>query len=237
MIALRDPRLRILSAIALVACISQLASLPIAATALGLTLLFALHGKGGQMPWRRLLHVEGFLLLILVMLPFTVPGEPVLRLGPLSASAEGFARALLVACKVSASAIILMVLLRVDDPAELGGALRALHVPGRLVRLFLLAARHVALLGEETRRLQDAMRMRGFHARSDRHTWRSYGNLVGMILVRSLDRAQRIEEAMLCRSACGRFPAPALPMPVARDWAGFALLLILAIAIAFANWS
>ncbi len=36
------------------------------------------------------------------------------------------------------------------------------------------------------------MRTRGFVARSDAHTWRSFGWLTGMLLVRSLEREQKV---------------------------------------------
>lgn len=37
------------------------------------------------------------------------------------------------------------------------------------------------------------------------HTYRSLGHLVGMLLVRSFDRAERIAAAMKCRGFQGRF--------------------------------
>ena len=39
----------------------------------------------------------------------------------------------------------------------------------------------------------------------NRHTYRAYGYLVGMLLVRSLDRSERIVAAMKCRGFRGRF--------------------------------
>ena len=108
--------------------------------------------------------------------------------------------------------------------------MRALHVPEPIVRLFALTVRYLALIRDEARRLNDAMRARGFRPGSNRHTWRSYGNLIGMLLVRALHRAQRVEEAMLCRGFSGRFPYAALPAPAADDWIGSALLTGLAVA-------
>ena len=49
-------------------------------------------------------------------------------------------------------------------------------------------------------------------------------------VVRALERAQRVEEAMLCRGYSGRFPHAALPAPGIRDWAAFAGLSGLAVA-------
>ena len=231
MIGIRDLRLRIVAAFVVLACLSQVADLAVAALALAAVVILAL---AEHPPWHRLLHAEGLVLLLFATLPFTVAGEPLLSLGPLSASREGVAQASLIAVKVSASVLIVLTLLRVEDPLQLGAALRALRVPDRLVRLFLLAARYVGLLRDEARRLHDAMRMRGFRPRSGRHTWRSYGNLVGMLVVRALDRAERVEDAMLCRGGA-RFPAMPMPAPALLEWAGFALLLAFGVALALAG--
>ena len=235
MIGLHDLRLRIVAAFVVLACLSLVGSLPLAAAALATVGLAAVLNRSEPMPWRRLLHVEGFLLLLFASLPFTMAGEPLFALGPLSASREGMAQAALIACKVTASVLIVLTLLRVDDPLRLGAALRALHVPDRLVRLFLLAARYVGVLREEARRLHDAMRMRAFRPRSGLHTWRSYGNLVGMLVVRALARAERVDDAMLCRGGGGRFPAMPLPAPAAAEWAAFSLLLALGLALTLAD--
>ena len=231
MIGIRDLRLRIVAAFVVLGCLSQVADPAVAAIALGAVVLAAIFGSAGQPPWHRLLHAEGFLLLLFATLPFTVAGEPLLSLGPLSASREGVAQAALIAIKVTASVLIVVTLLRVDDPLRLGAALRALHVPDRLVRLFLLAARYVGLLRDEARRLHDAMRMRGFRPRSGRHAWRSYGNLVGMLVVRALDRAEHVGDAMLCRGGA-RFPLMPMPAPSLVEWAGFTLLVAFGVVLA-----
>ncbi len=49
------------------------------------------------------------------------------------------------------------------------------------------------------------MKVRGFRPHMDRHTYRSMGNLFGMLLVRAYDRSQRILAAMKCRNFQGRF--------------------------------
>lgn len=227
---LQDLRLRIVAAFAAIACVSQLQAMPIAATAFAAMLLGAALSRA-PLPWRRLLHVEGFLLLLFATLPFTVAGQPIFSLGPLTVSQEGVRRATLIACKVSASVLIMMALLRAVEPAQLGQALRSLHLPEAMVRLFVLTARYLPLIREEALRLHDAMRMRGFRPRANGHTWRSYGNLVGMLLVRALDRARRIEEAMLCRGYRGRLPRLAQPAPDRRDWASFTAIVGFAVAI------
>jgi cobalt/nickel transport system permease protein len=70
----------------------------------------------------------------------------------------------------------------------------------------LFTVRYIAVLGEEAARLRTAMRARAFEPRTDRHTLTTYGYLVGMLLVRAAERAERVLEAMKCRGFEGRWP-------------------------------
>ncbi|WP_245261703.1 cobalt ECF transporter T component CbiQ [Ancylobacter sp. FA202] len=230
-----DLRLRLVAAFIFIACVSQLRTLPVALAALTVAGLVAAWRRPDARLWRRLMHVEGFLLLLFATLPFTMAGQPLFSLGPLTASVEGMERALLIAAKVSASVLALTALLGAVEPVRLGAALRGLYVPEVLVRLFVLTARYLSLIRDEARRLQEAMRMRGFRPGTNRHSWRSYGHLLGMLLVRALERAQRVEEAMRCRGYEGRFPRLAPPSPTARDWAGFCAALVFGLAVTMAD--
>ena len=59
---------------------------------------------------------------------------------------------------------------------------------------------------EEYSRLRNAVIIRCFKAGTNIHTYRTYAYLVGMLIVRSYERSQRIYQAMLCRGFKGRFP-------------------------------
>lgn len=226
-----DLRLRLVSTFLVVLAISQLQHLPVAAVALFAVVLVTLGAGQRAVPWRRYLHVEIFVLLLLLSLPFSVPGTTLWTFGPLELSAEGLARALLVAAKVSACALLLLTALNKIEPERLGAALHALKVPDKLVQLLMLTVRYLSLLRTEGTRLHDAMRARAFAPGSNRHTWRSYGNLIGMLLVRALERAERVEEAMRCRAYSGRFPHASLTAPPRRDWWTFSLLSALALGL------
>jgi len=88
---------------------------------------------------------------------------------------------------------------------ELGHALLHLRVPDKLAHLFLFTIRYMDLVHHEYGRLRQAMRVRCFRPRANRHTYRSVGHLVGMLLVRSFDRSERVLAAMKCRGFRGRF--------------------------------
>ena len=90
------------------------------------------------------------------------------------------------------------------EPVVFGHALARLGLPEKLVHLLLFTVRQIRLLHQEYQRMDQAMRVRAFRPRSNRHTWNSYGWLIGMLLVRSLGRSQRIMGAMRCRGFHGR---------------------------------
>ncbi len=204
-LAQRDARLRVVAAVAFALVVLGLHQIPALLAALVLALALAM---GGGLTWsqlgRRLLVLEGLMALLMLTLPFTVPGTPVLDLGLVAASREGLLRALLILLKANAVALALMGLVGGLEPVVLGHALGRLRVPEKLVHLLLQTVRQIHLLHEEHRRLRQAMRARAFVARSDRHTWNSYGWLIGMLLVRALDRSRRVMGAMRCRGFRGR---------------------------------
>jgi cobalt/nickel transport system permease protein len=220
-----DLRLRIVASLFALSLFTPVAgAAPAAVGALGVLLSYLAFGQ--PLPWKRLLHLEGYLVLLFLTLPFTLPGEPLLHVGSLVASEDGVWRALTLALKVTASVLLLSLLLGTSEPMHLGVALRGLHVPESLVRLFVNATRNVGLVREELSRLHEAMRVRSFYPRSNRHTWRSYGYLFGMMFVRTMGRAERVEEAMRLRGYSSRFPHTELPKPVMLDWLVAGLIVL-----------
>ena len=234
-IAALDPRTRLLGAFAAVTAVVLLSDLAVlAAVALGALALALACGPGRPALARRLIHLEGFMLVLLAVLPFTVPGTPLFGAPPLMASAEGLARALAILLKVNACGFLVFALLGGLEPVRLGSAALTLKVPERLVQLFLMVVRYAGVLGAEAARLQEAMRARAFAPRSSLHTWRTYGHMLGMVLVRALERAERVSEAMRCRCYGGRLPPPLRQLGFGAADLAFAGLLGAAILAAFA---
>ena len=230
MILPADLRLRIAVLALSVAALSSLArAAPSAAYFSAALTLFALY-RGS---WRRLLRLEAMVAMLLATLPFVVKGAPAFRLGPLIASEEGLARALILGLKISAATMVFSACFQGVQPIDLGRALRGLALPEPLVRVFLGLIRALDLFRCELTRLQEAMRMRSFRPRSNWHTWRSYGNLIGMVLLRALLRAERVEEAMRLRAGGSRARMLAAPKtPILRtDYPRAALILLAACAL------
>jgi cobalt/nickel transport system permease protein len=153
----------------------------------------------------RLAIANGFIVFIWMFLPVTTEGETVYTLGPLSIQWEGLLQALLITLKSNSIILMVMALLGTSPIFTLVHAMSHLGIPDKLVHLFFFCFRYIHVIQAEYHRLHNAMKMRGFKPRTDMHTYRSYAYLVGMLLVRSFDRAQRILQAMKCRGFSGKF--------------------------------
>ncbi len=201
-----DPRVRVVAAVAmsiLVAVASRFSVLGLAfVVAAGAA---ALAGLGPVEALKRLVPLNLFMLLLVVLLPWTADGPPLVRVGPFSYSADGLLLAVAIALKGNAIVLALMALVGSIQATTLGHALAHLHLPDKLIHLLLFTVRYIHVLKREYLRLSDAMKVRAFRPRMNLHTYRSYGYLVGMLLVRSFDRSERIVAAMKCRGFRGRF--------------------------------
>lgn len=149
--------------------------------------------------------VNAFVLFLWFFLPFTTPGDVIAHLGPFAVHRQGIALGLAITLKANTVAAATMVLLGTSGIFDLVHALDHLKVPRRLVWLFFFTYRYVTVIHQEYSRLRTGMAVRCFRLRPTRHGLRSLANLVGMLLVRSFDRSERIYQAMVLRGFSGTF--------------------------------
>jgi cobalt/nickel transport system permease protein len=201
-----DPRVRVLmsTVFAVIVVLGQDIDMLVAALAMALVLAVSAQ-LSFMITVRRMLAMELFIVAMLLTLPFTLPGDPLFQWGPLTASAEGMLKALVIVLKANAVILMVLTLMGTLEVTTLGHALHHLHIPAKLVHLLLFTVRYISVLQREYQRLRLAMTARAFVPRSNWHTWRSYGYLIGMLLVRSLERSERIQAAMLCRGFHGHY--------------------------------
>lgn len=200
-----DPRMRIVMSAAYAVVVVSLSNLWVLSVALGLSMwLLAFSGLPPRKTLKRMAMMDSFIVFMLVLLPFTVPGTPVFSLWGLEASWEGLWRAVEIALTANAVILAVMTLVGSMEPVTMGHALFALKTPERLVHLMMFTIRYIDVLREEYQRLRTSMKLRGFRPGTNWHTYRSYGYLVGMMLVRAIERSERILAAMKCRGFSGR---------------------------------
>ncbi|MGR5147030.1 energy-coupling factor transporter transmembrane component T family protein [Photobacterium alginatilyticum] len=179
---------------------------------------------------KRLAAVDGFIVFTVILLPFTEPGEVAFHVGEMAVTREGMTLAAMILLKANILVITLMAQCAGLNAMSLSYTLAELKIPHKLVLIMQLSIRYISVMQLEFKRLHQAMKARGFQPDSSLHTWRSYGYLFGMMLVRALDRADRIWLAMKCRGFNGRFPqTPPVPLS-ARDkryLGGYLIIVVL----------
>ena len=201
-----DPRGKIIVAALFATLIAVAQSLAAVLAGLALAILWLLLAR---LPARKvlgkLLAVNSFIIFLWLVLPFSYPGEPLLTVGPLTASREGVWFTALITLKSNAIIIGLIALVATVPVVTLGQALHSLRLPRKLCHLLLFTYRYLYVFEEEYQRLRTAMKIRGFRPGTDMHTYRAYAYLAAMLLVRSSERADRVFQAMLCRGFRGVF--------------------------------
>lgn len=201
-----DPRARLVTVAIFSLCAAVLRSVEAASVALVLGgLLAGLARPDLRALLRRLAAVNFFVAFLWIFLPFSVLGPALWSVGPFAATIGGLRLALLVTLKSNAILLAFLSLAATCGAATLGHAMYRLHVPPKLAFLFLFTYRFIQITAEEYENLRTAARLRGFRPRSDTHTYRTLAAFLGMVLVNSFERAERVRQAMLLRGFEGRF--------------------------------
>jgi cobalt/nickel transport system permease protein len=186
---------------------------------------------------RRLVPVNLFILFLWIFLPFTVDGEPLFSLGPLIGTHEGLLYAIQITVKSNAIVVMLITLVASTSVLTLGHAMHALRIPERIVHLFFFTYRYVHVIRREYLRLVSAMKVRGFRAGTNMHTYKSIAYLVGMLLVRSAERAERVQNAMLCRGFRGKLYSLSAFSVKRTDVVSMAVAFLVLFALAILEWT
>lgn len=201
-----DPRAKLLGAVLFIVAVAFSAGLPWLLFAFAIALLMVYLSKIAiKRVLRRLLAMESFMIFLLVLLPFTTPGEALFTFAGIAASKAGLFHAITIVLTANSVVFVLISLLGTMNAPTLGHALAYYKVPDKLIHTLLFMVRYIDVIGKEFRRMQRAMKARAYVLRFNRHTWRTTGYLVGMLLIRSLERSERIVVAMKCRGFNGRF--------------------------------
>lgn len=148
---------------------------------------------------------------LLVVLPFAAlvglfnplfDREPLLALGSLPVSG-GWVSFLSIILRAALTVGAAVVLVAVTGFSGVCLALQRFGVPQAFVVQLLFLYRYIFVLGDEGIRMTRARELRSFGGRG--MGFKAYGALVGSLLLRTWDRAERIHMAMLSRGFRGEF--------------------------------
>lgn len=149
----------------------------------------------------------------LVVLPFVVfigvfnlfyDRAPVLSVGPVVVT-RGWICFLSIILRGLLSVQALLVLIQSTGYYNICRGMQRLGIPALFTTQLLFVYRYLYVLIEEALAMQRARDARSFGRRS--YPLKVWGRLVGQLLIRTFERAERISRAMLSRGFTGRIPA------------------------------
>lgn len=195
-------------------------------------------GRGALRLFARSAYLLPFVLFVLVTVPFSAAGDEVfainLGFARLVATDDGLRRAAEVALKAGTSIAGVLLLTGTTEAPELFKGLRGLGAPAAFVAITSTVYRYVFEIGDEFSRLRRAAAARCFQMKDVRALPRM-GTMAASLLVRSVERSERVHHAMLARGYDGEVRTLGHGNFGAREWsfvAGFAAVILIAGAIA-----
>ena len=202
-----DPRAKLIACLAFVVCASSMPAWPLwrFAPLAGLVLIgLAL----ARLPWgfvlTRTALVLPFVGLVALFLPFTRGEQVLVRVEWLGLTIylEGTQLALAILAKGVLAILAVCWLVFTTPFRRVLLSLRSFRVPKVIVAVLGFLFRYLDLMADESLRVRRARAARS-PGRTRRWRGRSTGGLVGRLLLRTLDRAERVHRAMVARGYDG----------------------------------
>jgi cobalt/nickel transport system permease protein len=156
---------------------------------------------------------------------FRSDGATLWRWGILRVTTGGLTVLGSVSLKMLLSLLLLNTLIATTSIPSLLNALVALRVPPLLIAILASMYRYLNVLMTEFNAMRRAATSRNLML-SDRATRRILGNIIGVLFIRTLDRGERIYQAMLARGYRGIPPVEKLPKLQGQDFWAIGLTVI-----------
>jgi len=233
-----DPRLRLIFAAIFSFTVALATQLPVLNQALLLSLILVAAARLNL--WdviKRLGVIWGFLFLLWLVLPLTIEGEPLYRLGRLTFTRPGVFLSLQITLKANIILLGFIAMAATMDLATMGNSLARLKVPEKMVHLLLLTYRYIFVIEYEYQRIIRAAKIRSFRPGTNMHTYKTYAYIVGMLFVRASERAARVHQAMKCRGFKGKFYSLHEFSISWKDWVWSAFMLLCILLFLYTEWS
>ena len=164
-----------------------------------------LSGVGLKAVFKRLFVVNGFILLFWIVLPLTYKGKIIYSLGPVNIYLAGIVFAAKITIKSNAILLVLISFIATMTFATLGHTLSRFKLPEKLVFLFMITYRYIFVIQQEYEKIIRSIKIRGFKPKTTLHTYKTFAYILGMLLIKASDRADRVYNAMRCRGFNGKY--------------------------------
>jgi cobalt/nickel transport system permease protein len=120
---------------------------------------------------------------------------------------ESFGNALISGLRVVNGVVLVIIFISTTTIKEVLSVLKRLKIPDIFIEVFLIMFKYIFILNDEGLKIKNAQTVRlgycGF-----RRSLESLGNLIGMIMLRGINKGSAMSEALYVRGYRGRFFYP-----------------------------
>jgi cobalt/nickel transport system permease protein len=233
-----DPRVKIISLLCLVLSIVLVNNLFLAG--LGLLLAVALVILS-RIPLRFVfLHLRWvilFVLLFFIIMPLTVSGDEIVRFHFFSISRRGLEMASLIGLRALSAVLLIFPMIGTMRFNSTTAALQGLKVPNKLIQMIIFTYRYIFVVLDEMGRMLMAARARGFRSATNVRSLNTFGNIMGMLFVRSYERTEHLHRAMVSRGYDGTLRVLDQFALAKKDFVKAVLVVAAAVGLYFAGWT
>ena len=214
-----DPRARLISILFLIFSINLLQDFGAVLIGLFFAIILVMISRipikfiAGYMKW-----IAFFVLSFFIILSLTVPGSEVIGFYFLSISEEGLYMGSLIAVRAFATIMLIFPMIgtaRFDHTLK---ALAKLGIPNKFVQVIMFTYRYVFVIIHEFRKMSRSLKARGFREGTNLYTMKTIGTVIGMLFVRSYERADNVYNAMVSRGYTGTIETLAVFKMQGSDW-------------------
>lgn len=199
-----DPRAKIITFMVMIFSFVFLDNITKALVGLGIAgLIYFIAKLPKEFVMHRLKVVFLFLFPLLIIMPLTVDGQAIVQYHSIKVTLEGFQYSSLVIIRALSAVTLVLIMLgttRFDITIK---ALYMLRVPGMLIQMLMFTYRYIFVIMDEFQRMWEAMGSKGFKLKANIYGLSLLGNIIGMLIIKSYDRAQRVYQSMISKGYTG----------------------------------
>lgn len=197
-----DPRIKVLTAAIFVICVVSFDKYIISAMlpfALFLVIIMGIGTIPARFILKKLIFVSPFAIMVGIFNPL-FDQQPLLHIGSIAVSG-GWVSFFSILLRFSLTVSAMLILIATTGFNAVCMAMVKLGMPKIFAVQLLMLYRYIFVLVDEGLRMYQARTLRSF--KNSTMGMKSYTHMAGQLLLRTLDRAQRIHLAMLCRGFDG----------------------------------
>jgi len=112
--------------------------------------------------------------------------------------------ALLIALRANAIIIFALLIFHNKSLFDIANGMQTLRLPDKLVSLFFFVGKFIIIIKQEFNITKNVMKVRNFRGKTNLFSYKVYANVIGMLIVKCFDRAEKLKNSMILRNFQGR---------------------------------